>query len=147
MIIHLSELQRNAAKHFAKAMTELTGKPFRASVAQRFTSQRSYHTMQELTYQALSMRECCDRMHREIRDAGEAITAMIGHRWPEEGGDSMLIRTLLQLTRNAEEADEKIGKMLLDAMIETTPRTPRQAPPTVQGVTVVNLSDSSSGDP
>ena len=71
---------------------------------------------------------------------------MIGHRWPEEGGDSMLIRTLLQLTRNAEEADEKIGEMLLQAMIETRARPPREAPPAVKGVTVVDLSGSSEDD-
>ena len=85
-------------------------------------------------------------MYRGWKDAEAWMVNMIGHRWPDHGGDTMLIRTLLQLTRNSEEADKKIGEILLQAMIETKARPPRVPPQAAKGVTIVDLSGSSEDD-
>ena len=89
-------------------------------------------------------------MHESIRHTDRAISSMLGNRWPQEGGDAVLINVLLKMTRSAEEADTRIGRVLLDAMIRTTTRPATKAKPKAEpphpGVTLVTLSESSSGD-
>ena len=85
-------------------------------------------------------------MYRGWKDAEAWMVNMIGHRWPDHGGDTMLIRTLLQLTRNSEEADKKIGEILLKATVETRARPPRVPPQEIPGVIRVDLSDSSEDE-
>ena len=152
-VVSEDELREEAARNFARVLTELTGTPFRISVVKRFTAQRSHLTPQALTSQALILQASIDRMHQNMRDAGQAISAMLGNQWPQEGGDAILISVLLGMTRSVEEADARISRVLLNAMIQTTTRPaqrskPKSAPPIVKtpGVTVVDLSESSSGD-
>ena len=150
-VVSEDELRAEAANNFARALTELTGTPFRISVVQRFTAQRSHLTLQALTSQALSMQESMNRMHESIRNTDQAITSMLGNHWPREGGDLVLINVLLRMTQSIEEADTRIGRVLLNAMIRTTARhasrsKAKSTPPDSKtpGVTLVHLSESSS---
>ena len=109
--------------------------------------------MQALTSQALIMQESIGRMHESIRNTDQAISSMLGNHWPQEGGDAVLINVLLRMTQSIEEADTRIGRVLLNAMIRTTTRhasksKSKSAPPASKtpGVTLVQLSESSSGD-
>ena len=110
-------------------------------------------TLQALTSQALAMQESMGRMHDSIRNTDQAIASMLGNYWPREGGDMVLINVLLKMTQTIEEADSRIGRILLNAMIRTSTRHASRAkakstPPdsATPGVTMVHLSESSSDD-
>ena len=136
-------LQRNAARQFALAMAKLTGKTLSVDVCLKFTRQRSYHAMHILTDQAIQMRNVINQMTRTQADAEDCLQTIIGHQWPAEGGDSMLIRALLSLTQESERADRQITEILLKAMSDMRTRPPRTPPSQIPGVVLVNLSDSS----
>ena len=138
-------MQRTAANQFSEVMTRLTGKTFRIELALRFTRHRSYETMHMLTNQAIKVQEMVREMTRTHADSAECLNSLIGHKWPEQGGDSMLMRVLYSLTRDTERADQQITNILLKAMTDVQVRPPKRCVTPPSGVVIVSLSGS-SGD-